>query len=319
MNLTILIPIKTSSLQNCEEFSEYIDNLAYQLKDENCEFVIANESPYRIFEFMNSVFEKNNNIIHFAPEDSKRTGDNDKLNGIYCGLEKASYDNVLLIDDHFRVTKDTLRKCLRYFEKYDCFKMMPLFNKFPFSVLIDLNGMFVVNMLDYRKQYCGHLAFKKSQYKKVGFPNRNGLFDELTMEEHLRDHGYSVGFIRDVALEAIQDIKFSKFLEQRVRYAYENIAFPIRFTFFAMILPILLILFILSPAIFSATFIYINLAILLVSFIGQILYARNFVPPYTFLLSPIWFWFYPFTTWIAVYKYFTGGVMFGGNKIKRAK
>ena len=62
----------------------------------------------------------------------------------------------------------------------------------------------------------------------------------------------------------------------------------------------------------------LSMAVLLLAFIGQMIYGKKNVPRFSFLLSPIWFWFYPFTSWIAIVKYFSGGVMFGGRKIKKA-
>ncbi|MEC0667453.1 hypothetical protein P8864_16425, partial [Priestia flexa] len=91
----------------------------------------------------------------------------------------------------------------KYFDRYDCFKAMPQFKEFPYSVLVDLSGVFIVNIFDYKKQYTGHLAFRKMHYVSSGFPNRDALFDEYTMENHLRKHGYSVGFVSDVAIEAL--------------------------------------------------------------------------------------------------------------------
>ncbi|WP_372997689.1 glycosyltransferase [Lutispora sp.] len=318
MNISIIIPIKAKPGDKIINFANYILCLSNELKNYECEIIIADESEDEVSSVLSKMFKKACNIKHFIPETSVRIGANDKLNGVYAALNYCKYDKVLLLDDHYRLTISTLEKVNNYYDVFDCFKMMPKFHNTPLSVLVDLCGMFVINVLDYRKQYCGHLAFRKSQYDKVGFPSRDALFDEFAMEKHLRINGYNIGFVKDVSLEAIQDITFIKFLEQRVRYAYENLAIPSRFFLYAIVIPITILLGLINinySVMFAAA---ITSFIILIAFIGQILYGMSIAPFYTFLFSPVWFWFYPFTTWISIYKYFKGGVMFGGRKIKRA-
>ncbi|MEH7343289.1 glycosyltransferase family 2 protein [Bacillus sp. JJ1532] len=320
MKISILIPIKLQyNEKNLSDFVNHIASLAVALKEDDCQIVIADESNCKVYRYINNKLKFFNNVKHFIPSEDLRTGDNDKLNGIYAGLNYVIYDKVLLIDDHYRITRETLAKISKYFDEYDCFKMMPKFDKFPFTVLIDMCGMFIINILDRRKQYCGHLAFRKEHISKTGFPNRDGLFDEFILEEKLRNSGYSIGFVKDASLEATQDIPFNKFLEQRVRYAYENLAMPFRFTLYALVLPIILLLLIISPKVAGLFCITITIIVLLLACIGQILYGAKILPFFTFLLSPLWFWFYPFTTWIAVWKYYSGGVKFGGKKVRKAK
>ncbi|MGW5955902.1 glycosyltransferase [Bacillus mycoides] len=319
MKLSIVIPVKLKLDEHIMEFVNHTISLAKDIQNEDVQIVVADESNDYTFNFINSYFHTINNITHFVPSTNLRTGANDKLNGIYAALDYVKYDKILLVDDHFRITKETVKSIYKYFDKYDCFKTMPKFNKHPFSVLVDMCGMFVVNIIDSKKQYCGHLAFRKEHINKFGFPSRDALFDELALEFHLREHNCSVGFVKDVALEAVQEISFGKFLEQRVRYAYENFALPLRFTFFSLILPLLIVLFTINVNLAIIAFMGLTLGVTLLAFVGQLIYGASLAPWYTFLLTPIWFWFYPITTWIALYKYFTGGVMFGGRKIRRAK
>ncbi|KFN11174.1 glycosyltransferase [Paenibacillus macerans] len=316
LEVSIIIPIKTIKDENLDNFIEYINTFAQQIREDCCQIVIANESPCDVFKYMDFYIGKYSHIIHFIPSYKNRDGDNDKLNGIYSALEYIVHDKILLLDDHFRITRDTLVKLTKSFDEYDCFKTMPNFDNYSPDVLIDMCGLFFVNITDFRKQYCGHLAFRKEHISKIGFPNRDALFDEFTIENHFRRHKYSIGFIKDLSIEATQKISQKKFFEQRIRYAYENLALPIRFIIHAIILPVLIILLIVSPKFASVVTLMITFGVLIITLIGQLIYGRGLVPSYTFLYSPVWFWFYPFTSWIALYKYITGGVNFGGKKVK---
>jgi cellulose synthase/poly-beta-1,6-N-acetylglucosamine synthase-like glycosyltransferase len=318
MNLSIIIPIKINYNVNLFDFVKYINELSQQLEEYKYEIIIADESKDDVFNYIETKTQNLDKLKHLRPDSIYRTGNNDKLNGIFAALKYSEYDKILLVDDHYRVSKSTLINLVPLYDTYDCFKMMPKFQHFPVSVLIDLCGMYVVNLIDPKKQYCGHLCFKKTCIEKYGFPNRNSLFDELAIEMHIKKHRCTVGYIRNVSLEAVQNISMKKFWEQRVRYAYENMAFPTRFVFSLLILPGIFLLSILNFKIALLIILFLSIIITAVAGMGQLLYGKNISPWYTFLFAPMWFWFYPITSWIAVVKYFTGGVMFGGNKIKNA-
>ena len=161
----MIIPIKTSKAdKSYDNFIEYIIGLAQGLKSDSVEIIIANGSSQETFIYADKCFKSLSNVSHFIPHRSIRTGDNDKLNGIYAALSYAKYEKILLIDDHYRITRETLKQINQYYSKYDSFKCMPKISPFPITSLIDYCGMFVVNVLDKRKQYCGHLAFHKSLY-----------------------------------------------------------------------------------------------------------------------------------------------------------
>lgn len=318
MNLSIIIPVKIGFGKDVIEFVKYIHYLSDQMTHYEYEIIISNESDDEVFDYINNEMKNRTKVKHIMPDPTYRTGANDKLNGIYAALEYCTYEKILLIDDHYRVSKNTLEQLIPFYEIYDCFKMMPKFDKFPVSALLDLCGMYIINILDPKKQYCGHLCFNKTHITKFGFPSRDSLFDELAIETHLKKNKCSTGYLKNVALEAVQNISTKRFWEQRIRYAYENMALPIRFAIYLSILPILISLLIMNPLLAVCFAISLSMAVLLLAFIGQMIYGKKNVPRFSFLLSPIWFWFYPFTSWIAIVKYFSGGVMFGGRKIKKA-
>ena len=195
---------------------------------------------------------------------------------------------------------------------------MPTFETSSLSVMIDLCGIYIVNITNKSKQFCGHLAFKKSIYDLYDMPNCDSLFDELAFEKPFRDNKLSIGFIKDIQLEAVQKISFKKFMEQRVRYAYENFAFPHRFALHLSIIPLLVIITMFNVRYMVGFICSLNISLVILGLIGQMMYKSKNSPKYTFLLSPIWFWFYPFTSWIAVSLFITGGVTFGGRKVRKA-
>lgn len=317
MELSIIIPIKSKSIGAVESFAGYLAELSSELSGCGVQILVVDESPDDVYSFLDSKLYDCTNIEHFVPDSEFRKWKNDKSNGVCAAICRCKNENILLVDDHYRLTKETVYKVAEYYNKYDVFKCMPKFDNAKISVLIDMCGMFVVNMLDYRKQYCGHLAFKKSQFSKNGFPCRDSLFDEFAFEKFLRKCGYKVGFVKDVALEATQNISVFKFLEQRVRYAYENMCMPVRFLTELSIIPLFIFLFNCSKIYALSFFLLLTAFVMAVAFIGQSIYNKGMYPKTTFLLSPLWYWHYPVTSWVALFCYLTGGVYFGGRKVRK--
>lgn len=318
MNLTIIVPIKAYKVENVIDFVNHYITFSNIIIDKNIQLIIADESAPDVFSYINKILSYNENVIHFIPTDEERTGDNDKSNGIYSAIKFIKYENILIIDDHYRVELSELKIINNYFKEYDVFKVMPKFIKNNIMASIDLCGMFIVNILDKRKQYCGHIALKRNLFTKYGFPCRDSLFDEFAFENHFRKFNCKIGFPENVFLSSVYDITFLKFLEQRVRYSYENFAFPLRFILLLSILPISAFLFIISPIYMFLFIIMLNWFLVIFSYMGQKKYYTSQGYPYISFFAPLWFIHYPITTWIAIILFLRGGVKFGGKRIKKA-
>lgn len=315
--VTILIPIKVSSLTSLNGFRKcYQELLSYEFPF-NLEIVIADESPHDVFQSIDDWFGDDPRVIHFCPKHESRHGKNDKMNGIYDALNHVKYERVILIDDHYRLSADNIFQLIPLLSQYDCFKCMITFPDKRLTALIDLCGMFIINLTHPLHQFHGHLCFNARTLKEIGFPSRDGLFDELALEMHFHLHARKVHFEKNIFLKTVQDSTYKRFLEQRVRYAYENFAFPFRFACYLSILPILLLISMVSVGYAFAVIGCLTLGNLALALWGQIEYGQQKFPAWTFLLAPLWFWFYPFTTWIAVLLRFSGGIKFGGRKIVR--
>lgn len=317
--ISIVIPIKVASLASLAGLRECLAKLLAHSFPFEVEIIIADESPKGVFAAIDAWFLHEARVAHICPRREIRTGKNDKLNGIYDALNFVNYDYVVLVDDHYRLSVSNLDQVISLFGEYDCFKCMVNFDQMKITSLVDVCGIFIINLLHPYKQFCGHLCFNSQTIKEIGFPSRDMLFDELGMELQFRKHEKKVHFAGNIFLNAVQKITWKRFFEQRLRYAYENFAFPFRFTLFLAILPLIF-----ACAAHAGTAAALGLVALMtfavmgLCLVGQIKYRQGQFPIWTFLLSPIWFWFYPFTTWMAVVYRLRGGVSFGGRKLVRA-
>lgn len=316
--MSIVIPIKVSSLTSLAGLRECLAKLLSHPFPFELEVIITDESPDDVFAAIDGWFQHEPRVTHICPRDECRTGRNDKLNGIYDAMNHVSYDYIVLVDDHYRLSVDNLDQILSLFGEYDCFKCMVDFDQTRISSLVDVCGIFIINMLHPYRQFCGHLCFNLQTIKEIGFPSRDMLFDELGMELQFRKHQKKVHFADKIFFEAVQKISWKRFFEQRLRYAYENFAFPLRFSLFLCVLPLILACALIGKSFAIGFIVLLTLAVVCLGLVGQIKYRQGRFPVWTFLLSPVWFWFYPFTTWLAIVYRLRGGVKFGGRKILRA-
>lgn len=317
-SISIIIPVKSSDQNTVAQLCRYLYSLDNELAEKSIkyEIIVADECSSDLVEQFEQLSKSAKHMIHIVPQD--RSGKNDKLNGVYAAIEYTKNDYYLIIDDHYRITATEIIDIIPCFKEYDLFKVVPIFENYSIDVMIDLAGFFFRCITDKTKQFAGHIAMKSSLYKEYGFPNRDGLYDEYIVEKYYADKGAHIGFPRNKFLSATQKISVNKFLEQRVRYAYENIAFPLRFSIHLCLLPVFILL--MSKAVECAIILFglYCFCIMLISFWGQFKFGKKHIPP-IFLFAPVWHLTYWITSWIALFLFCTKGVSFGENRIRKPK
>ncbi|WP_310605568.1 glycosyltransferase [Anaerosporobacter sp.] len=317
-SISIIIPVKSKDQNTISQLGKYLCSLDNELVEKSIQYeiIIADECPCGLFEQLGQIIRLSEHIIHIIPQD--RSGKNDKLNGIYSAFEYVNYEYCLIIDDHFRITAMEIIDIMPCFEEFDLFKIVPVFENYSIDVMIDHAGFFFRCITDKTKQFAGHIAMKSSLYKEYGFPDRDGLYDEYIVEKYYADKGAHIGFPKDRFFTATQKITLKNFFEQRVRYAYENIAFPIRFLIHLCLFPISLLLMKENVKLVTILFGLYCICIMLISLWGQFKFGKKQMPP-VFLFAPIWHLTYWITSWMALCLFLTKGISFGGNRIHNPK
>lgn len=321
MDISIIIPIKVDDPRRVEGLEACLKKLARdsEMLEASYEVIIVDTSTPTAYEQIDSWF-RGTPIVHFCPSDRWRTGANDKLNSIEAALDIANGKTVLLIDDDCRPTADILKSMIPYLNIYDSLRFMVSYKSPTILDMLNACGIFLVNIVCEHKQFWGNIAFRRQMLQEAGFPSKDVLFDELAFDLVFRRTDRRIGYVTSIAIPMVQNSGKKEFLSQRVRYAYENLAYPGRFMLFLLILPIITGagLFAQSWTLISLIIVAITLAVVTTTLIGQLGYSCDRYPKATFLLSPIWFWFYPFTTWVALFKYISGnGISFGGRIIRK--
>lgn len=318
--ISIIIPIKCFNEKNIPSFISYISylNKEFQTRKVKYQIIIADESNSSFYEIIDKGIVHDPQITHFAPTGAELSGRNDKMNGIYASLKYLLYIYTFIIDDHYRITVNEFIEATSAFSDYELFKLVPRFNRYPISICIDMAGLFFRSVINKDGQFSGHIAIR-SELLLQGFPNRNGLYDEYVIENYYKHRGVRTGFPKGIYFTAEQNISLKKFCEQRIRYSYENIAFPFRFITHLLLLPLYIYFFSIGACIFVPACIAYVFLLLIISCIGQIKYASKDMPKTIFLYSVIWHLSYWFTSWIALFLFLTVGVRFGNKHIHSPK
>jgi hypothetical protein len=309
--ISIIVPVKVGGMAPLEGFAECYAELLRA--DPLVDVVVPDDSPPDVFERLDQQLDRLPRVEHFRPGREFRTGANGKLNNVRAGLPRAQGDYVLMIDDDYRPTGETMTLLRSVLAPGRVVRAITGLHRPGLADLVERAGMFTGLALapDY---FCGNLAFDRA-LAAPGFPRSDGLFDELVVMRELRALG-AEGHMVIEPWFPIAGVARRKFLQQRVRYAYEMLKHPWRALPYFAIVPLLAALATVSPPAALALAAGLTVGAGLLGLVGQWRYPR-LAPAFTWLLAPVYFWFIPFATWFAVGFYLTGGMPFGGRRVKR--
>jgi cellulose synthase/poly-beta-1,6-N-acetylglucosamine synthase-like glycosyltransferase len=316
MKLSVVVPIKVNQICKIADLKEYLSYMCENIFDDQ-EIIIIDDSSEDVSTVLKSWFNCDQVKYFFLPEKYK-TGLNGKLNALEYALNIAEGEYIFYMDDDCRPSIRLFNDLYKYFDVHECFRCMSAYERPNFADLINLCGLFVINCIDPRKQFWGHIIINRNTLISLGIPDKDILFDDFAVDFKFRQSGKNIGYVKNIAVNMISNTTVKAFFQQRVRYAYENMVYPSRFIFFLSIIPLLVMISFLFGIFYTLLLIVVfTILTWTVAATGQIIYGAGRVPIFTFLAAPIWFWFYPITSWFALFYFFYGGIKFGGKQIRK--
>ncbi len=247
-------------------------------------------------------------------------GGNKKMLNILAALQVTDAENVIVLDDDSELSQEVMILILDALREVGYVRTMVRFSKLTVANVIDLCGIFVVNVTTPDKQFWGMQAFHKRSVELLSNVDRNTVFDELTVFRHLMGHGVAHSYLKDVAITSHCRRTVRDFMEQRARYAYENLAYPLRTTIFCSLIPtfVLALAFQGLRAAWTMTA-AISAAVVLVSICGwtssRRAHRHHFFVNFA---APIWLLLQASFVWVAVAQILLGGKRFSGERLRRA-
>jgi hypothetical protein len=183
---------------------------------------VVDGSPPEIFSRHGEAFAP---LARHLPVDRRFGYLNDKVNGIHTGVEKASFDKIILADDDIRHTESSIAQVSQLLDQCEVVRPQNYLAPLPWWAQMEAARMLINRATLRTGDYPGTCAFRRSVMRAVGHYDGDVLFDNEEIIRHFARHGAAIEYALDLFVRK-RPPTLRKWLEQRPRQAYED--FPLR-------------------------------------------------------------------------------------------
>jgi len=248
-------------------------------------------------------------VRHIRPAPS--TGINGKVAGVVTGLRRARHERVVIADDDVRYDHSTLRAVVRALAEADIVRPQNYFDPLPWHARWD-TARTLVNRA-FSSDYPGTLAVRRDLLVDAGGYDPDVLFENLELIRTVTALGG-----RELRADGIFVLRrppeAARFIEQRVRQAYDDFAQPVRLVIELALLP-----GILWAARRPGRLVVGAASAVAIAEIGRRRAGGVTVFPRTSALwAPLWIAERAICVWVALVARLRGGVRYRGRRILRA-
>ena len=311
---TYLLPIRRGVFDEAEaqDFAAYFETLV----SADCEVIVVDGSPAEVFEQHRASWSQ---VCRHEAVDGRFGYMNDKVNGIHTGVELASCEKIVLADDDIRYTAGDIEKMVALLDDHEMVRPQNFLSPLPWWARMESARMLINRATLRIGDYPGTCAFRRSTMLRVGHYDGDVLFDNEEIVRHFARFGASIHYAIDFFVQK-RPPALQKWKEQRPRQAYEDFGLRAKTALF-LALPLLLV----ASAIAAGLFGFV-LCVLLVSIFAIALacaggargVASDYIPPWVCLYAPLWVFERSFSTYWALFWYFTrGGYPFGDKLLTK--
>lgn len=301
--LAYLLPLRWTDDAGLAELTAYL-----QWLHERADVTVVDGSPPPVFAAHAALWE--GLITHIKP-DPDLSFVNGKVNGVVTGMSRPGHEHVVIADDDVRYDDQALAAVNRRLEDYDLVRPQNYFAPLPWHARWDTARSLLNRAVGV--DYPGTFGIRRSMFARMGGYDGDVLFENLEMVRTARAHGGREHHARDVYVRRIPPDS-SRFRQQRVRQAYDELAQPARLAMFLSV----------WPAVAAALITRRRRE--LVTGVGAVIAlaeagrrrdgGRSVFPPSATLLAPVWLAERATCVWVALALRVTRrGVSYGGRRI----
>lgn len=218
-----VLPLRWTDDRDCAELTEYL--LALQ---NWVDITVVDGSDDPIFNTHHRVWSFIRHVKPTVP------GKNGKARGAMTGLSTARHEKVIIADDDVRYDTRSLHAVFERFGTADAVRPQNYFAERPWHARWDTGRTLLNRALG--GDYSGTVAVRAPIVLDGGGYDTDVLFENLELERTVRARGGRVDIAADVFV-ARKPPTLARFLEQRVRQAYDDFALPVRLISALLILP----------------------------------------------------------------------------------
>jgi hypothetical protein len=314
LNCAYVLPIRRTRFNpgDAASLRQYLETL----KKAGCEVIVADGSAPEVFDQYAGIL---GTICRHVPVDRRFGYLNDKVNGIYTGIELASFDRIILADDDVRYSAANVRTIMRLLDHHEIVRPQNFLDPLPWWAKMEAARMLINRALLPTADYPATCAFRRGRMLAAGRYDGDVLFDNEEITRHLAQDGCTFAYANDLFVRKCPPT-LRKWTEQRPRQAYEDFGMRLKTTLFLALLPLSLLIGgrfrIAGLAVFFLT---VSLLAILIAACGRARgKARRFFPGYCCFFAGLWVFERTLSTYWALYWYLTrGGYPFGGRILSR--
>lgn len=238
---------------------------------------------------------------------------NGKVRGVLTGLRRARHEHVIIADDDVRYDDEALLRMQELLRNSDLVRPQNFFDPIPWHAHWDTSRMLLNRALG--NDHPGTLGVRRSFLTSIGGYDGDVLFENLELVRTVLAAGGRVVDAPEMYVRRLPPTT-ARFLEQRPRQAYDDLAQPARLAFFLVLGPALWTVARRRPGGLLAA----AVASVLVAQVGRLRHGGNRVfdrvSPF---FAPFWMVERACLVWLAVFRRFSrGGCTYAGGVIRRA-
>jgi hypothetical protein len=172
-------------------------------------------------------------VTHGRPDPALRFA-NGKVNGVTTGVRRAGHDKVVLADDDVRYDDAALARVVELLDRADVVRPQNVFDPMPWHARWD-TGRTLLNRA-VSVDYPGTFGLRRSTFLAMGGYDGDVLFENLELLRTVR----AAGGVEVAPLDLYVTRRpptLRRFLDQRVRQAYDDFAQPWRLLLWLSVVP----------------------------------------------------------------------------------
>lgn len=300
-----LLPLRWETDDGLAELTGYLRSVA-----KSCDVLVVDGSPEPLFLRHRRCWYTF--ARHIRPH-SDLTYHNGKVNGVITGMRMTSAERVVIADDDVRYDSHTLAEVLSLLDHADLVIPQNYFAPLPWHAAWDSSRILLNRCLG--MDYPGTLAVRSTAFHRAGCYDGDVLFENLELIQTLQIAGAQVMQAPHVFVRRLPP-SLRRFIEQRVRQAYDSFGQPTRLAVELALLPAAALAFRAGrfPLLLAAAGAGIGLAEL-----GRRRAQGIAVfPPHLSWFAPVWLTERSVCSWLALLCRLRGGVRYAGNRLRRA-
>jgi hypothetical protein len=306
LELTYVLPLKWGGDRDADVITAYLRQLSDEL-----ELIVVDGSSADVFQAHATSWQGLG--VHIPP-DPDVSFLNGKVDGVFTGVRRASFESVVIADDDVRYDSEGLRRMSELLEHYDLVRPQNYFDPMPWHALWDSSRSLLNRALG--ADYPGTLGFRRSSFIAMGGYDGDVMFENLELIRTVAAAGGSEVAPLDLFVARVPPDS-AGFWQQRVRQAFDDLAMPLRLAIFLSMIPLVVVAaarrrmsWILAPSLGSVV----------LAEIGRRRGGGTVVFPWTAsLYAPLWLWERALCSWLALgSRVFHGGVSYRNGTIRMA-